>query len=384
MRKINQLLVFVLLTMGVLISCQNQDNDVNSRDINDLKTVSFEKQKRKVINTKSTGKSRHNPDTGKLEFEYATTVEIPYLINPLLNPLKSNNDIIYPGSILRGETFLKGTYDPLLFEKEFNPIRVSVTLRGSLNPVDTISPTLSASRVMFNDIVTRHGDKIDFRYTTGLFEYDSQVISTYESFKKVFKLHASADILFGLVTAKFDYQKSEASSEKSNKVLVRFSQKLFNASMDSKHYSKWIEGGFDVSSTGKYEPLYVSSVDYGRMGYILVETTKTAEQTKKMISGAINADFLDIQVGADFESKQQFKKLFEEGKVKIMVNGGRAEAQTNISDIQSFFNFIRLPKNEELVKTSVPISYKIRRVRDNTEVLVYDTYRKIEYEYRED
>jgi thiol-activated cytolysin len=57
-----------------------------------------------------------------------------------------------------------------------------------------------------------------------------------------------------------------------------------------------------------------------------------------------------------------------------MVVGGPTQLAQQISDYASFVSFIQSPTTASLVASSVPISYKVRRLKDNTQVLVKDIF----------
>ena len=357
----------------ITVSCGDKGDDT-ARTIEQLKQVVYEKEAPKTIASKKTGNVVLDPTTGKNVYEYLSTVQEQYVITPLSVVAENMSDVIYPGSILRGDSFMKGKYDPLVLKNEFNPVTLSISLRGDINVSESTKPLLSQVRQVMNDLITRQKDKINFEFVPSVFSYESNTVTTEEHFKTSLKIHAEANVMAGLVKASFDYEKDQSNSLTKSYVMVAFRQHIYNVSIDPKHYSNWIMGDIDVKDMGEYEPLYISSVDYGRVGYVFVQTNKSVEEVRKMVKASLEVavKYVDASVNAEYTS--EFQRLFQEGKVKVKISGGPVELANKVDNYESFVKFVQMPNAENIAKTSVPISYKVRRLKDNTEVQVIDTY----------
>ncbi len=376
------------VTLGVLISlglssCKDEEIKNETLGLESLKEVQFKKAAERKVGSIDTGTIQFDPSDGKNKKVYLTTIEKPFSLNPLRTNLMGNNDAIYPGSILQGKSFMQGKYDPLVLDNDFNPITLSISLQGAINVSDETIPTLANVRYSLNNLIPQQHNNINFDYVASNFQYESNKVSTIESFKKSLKIHLEASLFKGLVESNFDYKASQEQVIKSNKVLVSFTQKLYSVSIDPKHYSNWIQGDINTKKLGEYEPVYISNVDYGRSGWILVTTTKSSEEVKKMVSASIKASFTSyVDGGVGVNYTKEFNKLFKEGNVQIHLIGGPANLANNVNDVKTFQEFIKLPKLsemnsdvvKELVQTAAPISYKVRRLKDNTEINVQDTY----------
>ena len=93
-----------------------------------------------------------------------------------------------------------------------------------------------------------------------------------------------------------------------------------------------------------------------------------------MVKAAVGVALKVVNVGVDVTYSNEFKNLFTQNKIKVMIVGGPNELGGKVTDYNSFVNFLQTPNNSSLVGSSVPISYKIRRLKDNTEVEVKDMY----------
>lgn len=355
-----------------LLSCRN-DNDDNPKatTINELKSVEFKEEPTTVLSSKKTGETKYNPTTNKTEYEYLNVEQRVHTLPSLSFVDARNNDVIFPGSILRGESFMKGNYDPLVLKAETNDVMVSVSLRGKNYPVKDVSkPILSEIRNTTNGLVAKYKSEIDYTFVPAYVNYQSDEVTTETSFNKSFNIHANVNVLKGLVSAKFNYTDAYTSSRSQKYVMVKLDQVFYNVSIDPKHYSDWFKGDVDTKDYGAYEPVYVSSVDYGRVAYLLVETDKSAEEIKKIISGGINVAFGAFSGGVDTSYNRELKKMFSQSKIRVLIVGGPARLGGQVDSYDKFIEFIRTPNIDALISSAAPVAYKIRRLKDNTEVEV--------------
>ncbi|MDO5104363.1 thiol-activated cytolysin family protein [Capnocytophaga sp.] len=367
------ILGLLVTTAITAVSCGDKGGDT-AQTIEQLKPVVYEKETPKIIASKKTGNVVLDPTTSKNQYEYLSTVQEQYSITPLSIVAETMSDVIYPGSMLRGDSFMKGKYDPLTLRNEFNPVTLSVSLKGDINVSETTKPVLSDVRGTMNALIARQKQGINFDFIPAVFSYESNTVTTEQHFKTSLKIHAEANVMASLVKASFDYQKDESNSLTKSYVMVAFRQHIYNVSIDPKHYSSWIVGDIDVKDMGEYEPLYISSVDYGRVGYIFVETTKSVEEVRKMVKASLEVAVKYVDAQANAAYTKEFQNLFQEGKVRLKISGGPVELANKVDNYESFVKFVQMPNAQNVTETSVPISYKVRRLKDNTEVEVIDTY----------
>lgn len=371
-----------LATVALLSSCRTESPTEKTK-IENLKPVAFSSAETKTLSTEKTGETRYNSNISSVEFEYLTVVEKNHTLSPLSFVDARNIDVIYPGSILRGDSFMNGNYDPLVVKTGYNDVMLSVSLRGKNLPVKASSkPILSEIRNTTNTLVAQNKSEIDYSFVPGYINYQSDKVNTEKSFNKSLNIHVNADVLKGLVSAKFNYDDSYKSSKSTNYVMVKLNQIFYSASIDPKHYSEWFADEVDAKDFGTHEPVYVSNVDYGRVAYLLIETTKSEEETKRMISGAVNFAFKAATIGAGFSYNRELKDLFSQSKIRVIIAGGPAKLAGQVDNYNSFIEFIKTPTVEDLVSSATPISYKVRRLRDNTEIEVKQRITEKVLEYK--
>ena len=380
--KKNLLLLPILLFLAVGCS-KSDDNAVTPLTFDNLQPVNFANNQADItLSTQKTGYTQTNPATANIDQQYLVTVQKSTVLTPLSIVSNTMFDIIYPGSILRGSSFLQAKYDPLVLKNPFNPIVLSLSLRGGY-PVSTPThPVLSEVRLSLNSLLALNKDKIDYSFVPAVIDYKSEEITTEESFKKALDIHADVSIYGGMVKAKFGYNSSTSTTQSKHYVMVSLRQFLYNASIDPKHYSDWITGDINVADFGTHEPLYISSVDYGRIAYLLLETTQTAEEAKKMITASVEVATGYASGGVSMAYNEEMKKAMSEKRITVMISGGPADLAAGITSYEGFVKFVQMPTAATLVQTSVPISYKVRRLKDNTEVEVGELYTETHTEWR--
>jgi flavomodulin len=371
----------LLVVAAVMVACTKPQKSITS--IEGLKPVVYNQEAAKEVSAKKTGRVLPDPTTGKNRDEYLVTWQKQYLLKPMSVVKETDGDVIYPGSIIRGDSFLKGIYDPLVLENEFNPVTLSMTLKGDINVSAETKPVLSHVRETMNILLAKNKDKIDYKYVPAIWSFESHEITTEESMKIALKVHASVALTSGIAKADFSYEQNQNSSSKEKYIMVAFRQVMYNAAIDPKHYTQWIKGNISLKDMGEYEPLYISSIEYGRTGYILVQTTQSASETMQMIKASISAKYGYVQGEADTEYSKQLKQLFSENKVKVKIYGGPVALGNKVTNYDGFMDFVKMPDAETLTKTSVPVSYKVRRLKDNTLVDVLDTYTESKFELRD-
>ncbi len=376
--------LLLLLMTAVLYSCSPSSPGADALTIETLKPVDFAKIEAKEISAQKTGNVFPDPrDGGKNKNEYLVTVEKQYLINPMSVVKETDGDVIYPGSIIRGDSFRQGQYDPLVLNNEFNPVTLSMSLKGNIDVSAQTKPILSQVRETINTLLAKQKANIDYTYVPAIWSFESHEITTKESMKQALKIHASVALTSGIAKADFDYEQSKNKQSEEKYVMVAFRQLMYNAAVDPKHYTNWINGNINVKDMGEYEPLYISSVEYGRTGYMLVQTKQSAFETSQMIQASISVATGYVKGGADMEYARKLQKLFSENKVKVKVYGGPIELGNKVTNYHGFMDFVQMPTAQTLTKTSVPVSYKVRRLKDNSLVDVLDTYTESYYDLRD-
>ncbi|MCB9201697.1 MAG: thiol-activated cytolysin family protein [Flavobacteriales bacterium] len=382
MKKLFQHLSIALFSTAVLISCVDKENDSNTqKDFSSLQRVSFEKSADKLVSSEDTGQLQYDASSSSYKKVFRKTYEKSFVVSePSVLKPTSSAEIIYPGSILSGSSFLEHNYDPIVLSNPYKEVTLSMSLKGSNYPVTmNAEPTLSSIRFAINQLLAGNKEEIEAEYIPSDFTYQSDSISHEESFNKSFSTHVDFNVMGGLVKADFNYETSSSYIKKQSYILVKLNQKVYSASIDPKHYTDWAEGTFDISQFGSHEPVYISNVEYGRSAYFLIESNLSKEEASKMLNASVSVALKAVTGSVSVSYSEEFKKLFAEQKIRVKVVGGPTNKGI-LTNYSEFMDFIKNTTTDELIKSSAPISYTVRRLKDNTKVEIVELYKETKLE----
>lgn len=266
------------------------------------------------------------------------------------NILKPDTDVIYPGSVLLGQSIDDGSYLEVTSGVK-RPVNISYSLSGILDGVinKSLVPSLSATRAFHNEVMSQDipGQSI---YQ---FQFESTEVNTEEALS--LKINAGvtySGVVEASVKAGYSYEKSNTK----NKFLVKFSQTFYTVDIDQAG-DKFLYESFDVTAFKGYRPVYVASVAYGRVGFLSVETTLDKKAFETTLAAACS--YGPWTVEADVAVAKT--KLNETSTIKINLIGG----STSPTSLESFMEEIRNGGFSENNR-GVIIAYKLRYVDDNS------------------
>lgn len=232
---------------------------------------------------------------------------------------------IYPGSLLQGNTIADAEYKPV--SVPIKPVTVSVSfpakkVKGVLN-----NPSLSSTRQFVNDIVRQEG----IGKQTASLSFEIEQFTSYEELKILFGSNKKTSGIF------FNKSSGEENFEhkisKGTGIAVKFVQKYFTLDMDIPH------GGLvngDISGLVKYSPVYVSSIAYGRMGIMTIETNESYLDAYSKINEAFSTLFVNKQSYVN----EAIKSLIQNATIKIYLIGSNGEA--GVMTISGYDAFLKL------------------------------------------
>jgi thiol-activated cytolysin len=282
--------------------------------------------------------------------------------------LLSPSDVIFPGSVLLGDSVSDGTYKgvsagerkPVIISYSFTGVTSKTGEAGAVSAV-LDPPTLSGYREAHNKIVTQNiSDK------TTQFEFDMTEITSENQYEKSF----SIGVGFSSLTVKASLQESYnfRSSTFSHKYLAKFIQPYYTVDVDN--------GGFlyeavDVSVFGAYRPVYVSSLTYGRLAYVAIESNRQESAVSNDIQASLKFPLSDGDVTGNIRNRRASSDRLQSDKLSIYVIGD----EKVFTDIDGFGEFLVTEGFSEDNFGKI-ISYRLRFVDDNSiaNVVVDETY----------
>lgn len=170
-------------------------------------------------------------------------------------------------------------------------------------------------------------------------------------------------------------------SEEKSRLVVKLTQKFFTMVFDDPEGPSGVfRDGFDPDRlapyTGPGNPVtYISSVTYGRIYYLLFESSLSHQE----IETALNLAYSGGVVSGDLDAKSTFDAVMEQTSVRAWQIGGDPEAGLNAADPQSFSDwgsikdFVSQGANFSATNIGEPISYTIKYLNDASLVRMNNT-----------
>ncbi len=269
---------------------------------------------------------------------------------PLFNP---NAEVIYPANLLQGKTLSNATPSLIPVKRAGGTISYNLN-NGNLQSSFTVDQVDKASiQNAMNNIIANSPDLVPANFSLDIIEVHSESQLAIEMGIDVesFKTKVSADMSF--------------SSQKSyNRFLVKLSQEyytmsfniptskedLFAASVTPEDLSNYVQE--DNPAT------FISSVTYGRIFYMLIESTSSRQDMSAKLSASYGAFKNKVEGSVEVDA---FSSL-DEVKIKVIAYGGDAKGafqlagESNISAIAD-----QLAQSTD-IRAGLPLSYVVRSV----------------------
>ncbi|MBR9920355.1 MAG: thiol-activated cytolysin [Bacteroidetes bacterium] len=272
---------------------------------------------------------------------------------PLFSP---NSSVIYPGNMLQGNSLNSATPKIIGVKRAGGTISTDV-VDGNIQPafeVDEI--TKSDVTIAINSIVNSSTGVLPANFT---FRYENV------QSREQFALSAGVDVNSSFVDLEANVNFS--SDKEYNRYLVTLNQSYYTMSFD---IPTSLDDLFDPSVTpedlAKYvgpgnPATYISDVTYGRIFYMLIESTSSVTE----MDAAVAASFNGIGTSVDGYVETDYLQELDELKIQVYAFGGESSStlqtigETNIPDL------VDLLAESSQITNGKPISYVVRSVYDN-------------------
>lgn len=281
------------------------------------------------------------------------------------NLLDTTTNAIYPGAIIKGNSLFSGNNYTVL-EAERMPVDlISNEIGGTAKTVS--NPNYSNITLALNQYAEAYTGDTSKEWT-----YELQSISSSRDLNVKLGVGidkvASLDLVFG-------------KSNQQSTVAVVYTQIYYTVSAEpKKSASGYFREGTDLKILGSYEPVYVSSVDYGRKIILLV----SGELSEQELSAKVNGLIKGVQIGAAYENLKKDEQL----DLQVMTYGGADMSSVLQSSDKSKGIVGELSEwlwggndtegitdrlndflaNKETRINPVPLSYRLKYLSDNAQV----------------
>lgn len=284
---------------------------------------------------------------------------------PLFN---TNASIIWPGNLLQGKTLSNATPSDIVIKRARGKISYNLVTGNPVatREVDEIDQGTVAQAM--NDIVAQNGDIVPANF-------DLKVESINSKEQLALEMGLSVSTFASKVSTNFSLN---TSSEYSS-VLVKLTQayytmnyvkptsldEVFDSSVTPERLGKFVQA--DNPAT------FISSVTYGRIFYMLYESTASAQDMKLALNGAYGGLTTKVEGNVDLEFLREYNNL----SIKVIAYGGDAQGtfetvgtvldgDEGVNNLQNLLNRLGESTN---IAAGLPLSYVVNSLEDPSQIV---------------
>jgi hypothetical protein len=278
---------------------------------------------------------------------------------PLFNP---NSSVIYPGNLLQGGTLKNATPDVIVVDRAGGTFSIDI-LSGSWNISKTVNEVVKSEVIQaLNDIVS------DASYGA----IPSNISFSMQEVHSEQQMALSLGLDFTAYGVALSSNLGFSSNNNYNRVLVRLSQSYYTMSFDlpasyDDLFAPTVTPADLQLYVGAGNPAcYISDVTYGRVFYLLVESTSNTSN----ITSSINASFSSIPNSPSANINASYLSSLENLNIKLFALGGDASTTLYTISSTNVNNLVSVLGAAGDITTGVPLSYVCRAVNGNKIVSV--------------
>ncbi len=280
--------------------------------------------------------------------------------NPDFALFTAGTEVIFPGNLLQGKSLSKATPDIIPLKRGRGTITIS-TLNGS-NP-ENISEEVEEVNfaeiaVATNRIIGNNNGQLSANTNIEI----KEVNSTEEI---GLAMNASYSTLSAKVKGSFDFNSSVSYSSYMVKLTQSFytmvynvpePEEIFDESVTPDQLARYIYDGNPGT--------YISSVNYGRIFYLLIQST----QSKTEVRSAIDASFDAVLSSGSVEIDASHINGLSNKRISGYAYGGDANLANGalLGDLENVQSFI---KEGGTINNGAPLSYVVRSLYDPSQVV---------------
>ncbi|MEM6348862.1 MAG: thiol-activated cytolysin family protein [Bacteroidota bacterium] len=277
------------------------------------------------------------------DYDFVNSGEEYFSFNP-------NAEIIYPGSLLQGNSISNPTPNPIVADRGAGCFTINL-INGSQGTRACVDEMKEGKIVLaLNEILDNNNGILPAKFS---YEY-SEVQSAQEM---AFKMGVN----FSNLTADVKAKLSVNTNSEFTSYLINLSQEYFT--MIYEKPTSYEEVFAEGVSPEDLEPFiqpgnpatYISSVTYGRKFYLLLESTETRSEIKASLKASYDAAVSNTEL----ESGARFVNELSNIDIKVYAIGG--DQQTALETFNGDFNAVaNYLSNGGDYRTGVPLSYVVR------------------------
>lgn len=287
---------------------------------------------------------------------------------PLFNP---NASVIYPGSLLQGGTLQNATPSVIPVRRAGGTISIDI-IDGSAQPsfeVEEVSKSAIATAA--NQIIGESSGTVPAN-----FNFSAEQV--YSKEQMALSLGVNVETQFVTVASQLDFSQDK----EYNRFIVKLNQSFYTLSFDiptslSQLFAPDVTAADLAKYVGPGNPAtYISDVTYGRIYYMLVESSSSAME----IDAAISASFSGATAGGGVDIETNYLRELSDLQIKVVALGGESRSTFATIGETDLANLVSLLGESTDIASGVPISYVVRSALNNE---VVNTKLAAEYDRKE-
>ena len=276
---------------------------------------------------------------------------------PLFN---TNADVVYPGSLLQGKTLTNATPSPIVVERAGGTISYDLT-NGNLSSTFTVDRVSKSSiQDAMNNIIANSGEEVPANFQLVIEEVQSEQ-----------QLALEMGLNVNTFATKVKSNMSFSTDRSYNRFLVKLTQSYYTMSFDLPTSLSQI---FDESVTPEQLATYVqpdnpatfiSSVTYGRIFYMLVESTTSSQEMETKLNVSYGSFNNEVSGSVDVDSFQEMNNV----KIKVIAYGGDSAGAISLAGESTIQDIAGRLEESTNIRTGLPLSYVVRSVERPDQVV---------------
>ena len=249
---------------------------------------------------------------------------------------------IFPGAVIRGDTVFSDSFT--LVETHRSPIRLSV----GPNSVVVDNPNLTNVNAARDRLIEGNDAQVVREA-----RFSMHTVERGESFSTAL----SAGV--GVKGVGVDAGTERRRQENSTNMVVIVHEVFYTVNVEHPGSAgRFFTREMTREVLGDFAPVYISSVNYGRMGILTVSTNRSETEVRNTLSATIPIKAVQVSPSISTEHRQVLNDM----QVEAHVIGGRS----GLSMDEFFANFSAPPD----FRGAVPLSFTLNRLHDNAPVEV--------------
>lgn len=269
---------------------------------------------------------------------------------PLFN---TNADVIYPANLLQGKTLSNATPSPIPVQRAGGTISYNLN-NGNLVSTFTVEEVRKSTiQDAMNNIIANAGDVVPANFQLDIEEVhsESQLALEMGIDVETFSSKVSGDMSF-------------SSENEYNRFLVKLNQSYYTMSFDLPSGPEDLFGesvtpeDLDPYVQDDNPATFISSVTYGRIFYMLIESTSSSREMRSKLSASYGAFNNSVEGEVEVDA---FNSL-ENVKIKVIAYGGDAKGTFQLTGETSINAIANQLAESTDIRSGLPLSYVVRSV----------------------